>query len=271
MTSAGTSDRLVLHELCVQIGARTVVDRVSLQVGQGELVGLVGSSGSGKTVTCRAVLGMVDPAPGVISGELEVTVYGAVHHPYRGLLGASRRSRDRAFRPLRGRVIGYLPQDAPAALDPFRRIGPQIQVLAPGEDPVGLLEQAGFGASDARRVAGSFAHQLSGGMAQRVVVAQALAQRSRFLLADEPTTALDPPLQRKILATLRGLADRGMGVLLVTHDLSSLSDLASRVVVMDQGQIVEELSPEDLRAGHASSDAGRRLLEAGLLGMGGAW
>jgi peptide/nickel transport system permease protein len=269
MSSPG--DRLVLRDLCAQIGTRTVLDGLSLEVGQGELVGLVGSSGSGKTLTCRAILGMVDHTPGVVSGELEVTLYGTAQHPYRGLLGASRRRRDRAFRPLRGRVIGYLPQDAPASLDPFRRIGPQIQSLAPGEDPAGLLEQAGFGASDARRVAGSYAHQLSGGMAQRVVVAQALAQRSRFLLADEPTTALDAPLQRKILATLRELADRGMGVLLVTHDLTSLSDLASRVAVMHQGKIVEALSPAELRAGRAASEAGRRLLEAGQLGVGGGW
>lgn len=257
--------RLSLQGLHALAGPRVVLEDVALSLAQGELVGLVGSSGSGKTLTCRSLLGMLDLVPGVMAAELSLEVDGQVLRPYQGLLGsqgASRRARDRAFAAVRGKIVGYLPQDAPAALDPFRRLGRQIEALAPGQPPERWLVAAGFEPEQARRVATSYAHQLSGGMAQRVVVAQALAQRSRFLLADEPTTALDPPLQRRILATLKGLAEEGLGVLVVTHDLGSLSGVASRVLVMDQGRVVEVLEPEDLREGRAVSEAGRQLLAA---------
>lgn len=266
---------LALRSLTVRTGDRVLLHDVSLGCETGTIVGLVGSSGSGKTLTCRAILGMVDLEPGVVAGELLLADGPRVHRPYAACLGAGRRARDRAFRDVRGALIGTLPQEAVSALDPYTRVGRQVTQAARlaglGPDPVPWLVRAGFSASEAARVAAAWPHHLSGGMAQRVVIAQALARGGRFLLADEPTTGLDAPLQHHVLQLLRRLADDGLGVVLVTHDLRSLADVADRVVLMDAGRVTEELTPQALRSGIARSDAGRRLLDAGIGETGGAW
>ncbi|MEQ1503154.1 MAG: ATP-binding cassette domain-containing protein [Myxococcota bacterium] len=262
---AEPSDRLTLRGLRIDHRGRTLVDGVSLDWAVGSVVGLVGSSGSGKTLTCRALVGMVDLDPGVVAGVLGVHLGPVVHQPQ---LGGTRAARDRAFRPLRGAVVGYLPQDAPATLDPFARIGAQVASAARlgrvDADPQRWLIDAGFSPSDAARVAAGWPHQLSGGMAQRVGIALALARGSRLLIADEPVTGLDAPLQRRVLRELRALADRGVGVLLVTHGLRALIDLADQVVVMDAGRVVETLTPGALRAGIAASGPAQRLVAAGI-------
>lgn len=252
----------------VRQGERVLLHDVTLECGPGAIVGLVGSSGSGKTLTCRVLLGMVDLQPGVVRGELVVFRGDRELRPYTGCLGAGRRARDRAFREIRGDVMGILPQDAPSALDPYARVGRQIAAAArlakTSPDPVPWLVRTGFSPVEAARVAAAWPHQLSGGMAQRVVVAQALARGSRFLLADEPTTGLDAPLQRRILRLLRQLADDGLGVLLVTHDLPSLAEVADRVLLMDGGRVTEELTPIELRSGVARTGPGQSLLGAGI-------
>ncbi len=225
-------DALVADGLRIVAGAHTLVESASLRVGAGEIVALVGASGSGKTVTARALLGMVPFAPGRVAGTITVTVGGVTSTP--------RTEAD--FRPLRGGAIGLLWQDARAALDPLRTVGAQVSAAArlagAPTPPDAALARAGF--SDPARIARLHPHALSGGMAQRAAIAVALARNSRFLVADEPTTGLDPSVQRGILAQLRLLADAGVGLLFITHDLRLLPGFATRVVVMDAGRTVEE-------------------------------
>ena len=219
-------DRLVLEGLQVQAGSRHLVRGVGLTVRGGEVVGLVGPSGSGKTLTARALLGLVDFAPGVVAADLTLTCEGRDHRPY-DPLPTRRTEREHAFREVRGALLGYLPQDAPGSLDPAQRVGRPIEAVAaragqPGDARV-WLERAGFSADEAPVVLQRFPHQLSGGMAQRVAIALALARGSRFLVADEPTTGLDAAVQRQLVHTFRRLADEGLGVLIVTHDLRWLA------------------------------------------------
>ena len=242
-------DELVAEGLRIDAGARTLVEDASFHVGAGEIVALVGSSGSGKTVTARALLGMIPFAPGRVAGRVAVTVGGVTTTP----------RTDADFRPLRGGAVGLLWQDARAALDPLRTVGAQVLAAArlAGITPPAaeLLARAGF--PDPTRVARLYPHELSGGMAQRAAIAVALARDSRFLVADEPTTGLDPSVQREILAQLSALAAAGRGLLFITHDLRLLPGFATRVVVMDRGRTVEEAaSIADL------TGAGRLLVEA---------
>jgi len=267
-------DAITLTGLCIQVrerggSRRTLVDDLDLHLAAGELLGLVGSSGSGKSLTARSLLGLVDLEPGVVQAELVLSVDGTELRPYARLLGgghgASRRARDRAFRQVRGDHVGYLPQDARAALDPLARVGPQVASVARlgghPRDPLPWLERADLPEPD--RVARLYPHELSGGMAQRVVIAQALARGSRFLLADEPTSALDPTVQAGILDELRRLVrDEGLGVLLITHDLRVLPGLADRLVILADGRVAERTTPEALRDGDVHSEAARRLVEA---------
>jgi len=242
-------DELVAEGLRIDAGARTLVEDASFRVGAGEIVALVGSSGSGKSVTARALLGMLHFAPGRVSGRIAVTLGGMTTTP----------RTDADFRPLRGGALGLLWQDARAALDPLLTVGAQVLAAArlagdpsPAAEP---LSRAGF--ADPARVARLYPHELSGGMAQRAAIAVALARNSRFLVADEPTTGLDPSVQREILAQLAALAAAGHGLLFITHDLRLLPGFATRIVVMDRGRTVE----------HAASIAdltgpGRLLVEA---------
>ncbi len=244
---------LTVDGLRVAAGKRVLVHDVSLRVRPGEIVGLVGASGSGKSVTARAMLDLLPFAPGVVSGS--VTLDGA-------------RSR-------RGRDLGLIAQDARASLDPLWTVGHHVASAAQlafneahteGGSTGALvamrvahslprLRVAGF--SEPERVAHLYAHQLSGGMAQRAAIAIALARSPRFLLADEPTTGLDSTVQVGILALLRRLADDGLGVLFITHDLRILPRFADRVLVMEEGRIVEEADEPASMVG-----AGRSLVEA---------
>lgn len=235
--------------LVVRAGDRTLIDGVDLRLQGGELVALVGPSGSGKTVTARALLGLLPFAPGRVAGDVALRWDGNEAHPVT----------ERDWRPLRGAVVGMLWQDARAALDPLRAVGRQVTEAArlahAPEDPIPWLARAGFPAPDA--VARLHPHELSGGMAQRAAIAVALARRSRFLVADEPTTGLDPSVQRATLAQLRSLCDAGVGVLFITHDLRLLPGFADRVLVMESGRVVEEAADPRLLVG-----PGRALVEA---------
>ena len=243
------SASLRTEALRIAAGSRVVVEDATITVGGGELVALVGSSGSGKTLTARALLGMLPFSPGRVGGDVVFEVDGVTHCP--------RTEAD--FRALRGGMIGMLWQDARGALDPLWTVGRQVTeavALSGATDPVeAWLDRAGF--PDPARVARLYPHELSGGMAQRAAIAIALARRSRFLVADEPTTGLDPSVQRAILTQLRVLCASGVGVFFITHDLRILPGLADRVAVMDAGRILEEAaSPAELVG------AGRGLVEA---------
>ncbi|RME21439.1 MAG: ABC transporter ATP-binding protein [Deltaproteobacteria bacterium] len=260
------ADGLWLRRLTVQAGARVLVSDVSLHLQPGRIVALVGASGSGKTLTARACIGLVEPRPGVVGGDLEVCADGRRFTPYR-LQGRARR---RSLRQLQGRVVGWLPQEARASLDPLRTVGRQVEAvlrlrvrdgidLPPSRrGPLPWLRDAGL--DTASTVAALYPHELSGGMAQRVSIALALARGSRFLLADEPTTGLDPTVQAGILRQLRELARAGHGLLFITHDLRVVPGLADDVLVMHQGRVVEQLPAADLHA--ARAPAARALVEA---------
>ena len=257
---------VVLRGLTIEVGDRRLVDEVGLQVHSGQVVGLVGSSGSGKTLTARALLGLVDLEPGVVRADLRVQWEGQRFHPYEGR-PRTRRERARAFASLRGDVLGYLPQDAPRTLDPLSTVAAQLaRVARLGRAPEralgAWLEAAGFTAAHAEEVLPLYPHELSGGMGQRVAIALALARGSRFLIVDEPTTGLDAPVQHRLLQHLRALAHEGLGVVVVTHDLRWLGEVADAVVVLDQGRRVEALTSEALTSGQADSGAARRLLDA---------
>jgi len=260
-----STDELVLADLRVSARSTELVRGVGLRVRTGQVVGIVGPSGSGKTLTARALLGMVDVVPGVTAGQLTVRVGTTTHRPL-DPLPTTRRARDLAFRALRGDVLGYLPQDAPRTLDPARRVRDQLVAVAvrggQPRAPAPWLERAGFAPDEVPTVLERFPHQLSGGMAQRVAIAQLLARGSRFLIADEPTTGLDAAVQRQLLDTLRRLADEGLGVLIVSHDLRWLGRIAEAVHVFHEGRSVETLTGAQLRAGTASTEVGRRLLAA---------
>ena len=216
-------------------GALTAVDGVSFALAEGEVLGIVGESGSGKTATIRSVIGLV-PQPGRVSA-------GSVRFRGRELVGDERQTRQ-----LRGREIAMVFQDPGTALNPVQRVGTQLTEMleahgiAKGrrarDRAVELLRTVGIPAPEQR--ARDYPHQMSGGMAQRVVIAIAIAANPSLLLADEPTTALDVTVQDQILSLLLRLQqERGMSVILVTHNLGVVAETCDRVGVMYAGQLVE--------------------------------
>lgn len=255
--------RVTLRGLTVRAGGTVIVDGVDLDVASGQLTALAGMSGCGKTTTARALLGLVAAQPGVVGGSLEIAVGDRVLTPYRDLAPTSpRRAVDRAFAPVRGALLGYVPQHAAAALQPMWRVGTVIRRAArhlQGDvDPLPALARAGL--PDPERVASLYPHQLSGGMAQRVAIAAALACGSRVLVLDEPTSGLDPVVQAGVLDEIRRLVrQEGVGALLITHDLRVLPGLADQVVLLDAGRVAERTTAAALRDGALTSEAGRRL------------
>jgi oligopeptide/dipeptide ABC transporter ATP-binding protein len=236
-----------LHvEFTVDGGVVRAVDGVSLALAPGERVAVVGESGSGKTVTALAVMGLVE-LPGRITA-------GDVRFDGRSLVGLG----EDEYRALRGRDLAMVFQDPMTALNPALRIGAQVAEAITVHDPsatragararsVELLEQVGIGSAAQR--ARDYPHQLSGGMRQRVLLAMALANRPRVLIADEPTTALDVTNQAQILELLDSIRrDLGLAVVLVTHDLGVVAGHADRVVVMYAGRVVEEGAVDDVFA-----------------------
>lgn len=215
----------------------TVVDGVDFDVAPGEVVGLVGESGSGKTVTALALLGLLGSGGRIIGGS--------VSFEGRELVGMSAA----ALREVRGAGIAMISQEPMVSLDPSFRVGSQIAEAARAHGRLGrraaqaraeeLLRAVRLDPAIGRR----YPHEISGGMAQRVAIAIALAGRPKLLIADEPTTALDVTVQAEILELLRSLQQStGMAVLLVSHDWGVIADLCSRAIVMYAGQVVETAS-----------------------------
>ena len=238
-----TSDALLRVE-----GLRTVfaladgrevaaVDDVSLQVGQGETLGLVGESGSGKSVTALSILRLVLP-PGRISA-------GRILFEGGDVLTLD----EAALRAIRGRRIGFVFQEPMVALNPVYTIGQQIaETLAVHNLAHGAAARAraiewleAARVPDPARRAREYPHQLSGGLRQRAMIALALCAEPSLVIADEPTTALDVTVQAEILDLLRDLrAKLGLALLLITHDLGVVAEMADRVAVMYGGRVVEE-------------------------------
>jgi oligopeptide/dipeptide ABC transporter ATP-binding protein len=216
-------------------GAVRAIDGFSLALAAGETLCLVGESGCGKSVTAQSIARLV-PAPPAhyIAGEIWLAGRDTLKMSARELCG------------IRGGVVSYVFQEPGAALNPVFRIGPQIRESlqlhrpekASDAEVVRLLRLVGIPAPEAR--ARNYPFELSGGMQQRVMIAMALASEPRLLVADEPTTALDVTIQAQILDLLGDVKRRlGMAILLITHNLGIVGDMADRVAVMYAGQLVE--------------------------------
>ncbi len=231
---------LAVHDLVVEFptrrGTLRALDRVSFEIEGGEVLGVVGESGAGKSLTGAAIIGLLEP-PGRIAGG-EILLDG------QRIDGLS----DQRMRQIRGKQIGAIFQDPLTTLNPLLTVGHQLMEtmqthlgLSDADArrrAIGWLEDVGISAA-AQRI-DSYPHQFSGGMRQRVVIALALCAEPRLVIADEPTTALDVSIQAQIIALLKRLTrDHGTAVMLITHDMGVIAETADRVAVMYAGRVVE--------------------------------
>ncbi len=227
-------------DLCVEFptrrGTLRALDGVSLSIAAGEVLGVVGESGAGKSLTGAAIIGLLEP-PGRVAG-------GQVLLDGRRIDGLP----DDAMRQIRGRQIGAIFQDPLTTLNPLYTVGRQLAETMQAHRPlsdadarrqaIGWLEMVGIPAA-ARRI-DAYPHEFSGGMRQRVVIALALCAEPKLVIADEPTTALDVSIQAQIIGLLKRLTrDHGTAVMLVTHDMGVIAETADRVAVMYAGRVVE--------------------------------
>jgi peptide/nickel transport system ATP-binding protein len=253
---------LAVEDLCVQFatrrGAVTAVREVNLSIAKGETLGIVGESGSGKSVTSFAVMRILDRAGRIVAGRIEFS--GMPLHD----------ATEATMSDLRGREISMIFQNPRAALNPIRPIGKQIEdvlvrhVRATRRDAkakaIEALERVRI--RDAAQRYHAYPFELSGGMCQRVVIAIALACRPQLLIADEPTTGLDVTTQRAVMELVRDLTrSEGMATLLITHDLGLAGEYCDRIVVMEQGRVVEQQATAALFAAPAHPYT-RRLLRS---------
>ena len=238
---------LSIESLCVTLASALILDGVSLTVSSGEILGLVGGSGSGKSMTALSVMRLL-PARARTSGEVRLSE--------QLLTGMS----ESEIQGVRGREIGMVFQEPMTTLNPLRRIGDQVaetvrlhhrvSARQAAEAAREALDRVGF--SDAAGALDRYPYELSGGQRQRVAIAAATVLWPSLLIADEPTTALDAGAQAQILRLLERFAhDRGQAVILVSHDLAVISQVTDRIAVMQGGRIVEQLATRDLtRGGH---------------------
>ncbi len=239
---------LAVHDLSVTIkdglGVRKAVDGLSLRISRGQTLALFGESGSGKSLTALATLGILPTPPAQV-------IEGSIDFDGRNLLALS----ERELQKLRGDRIAMIFQEPNTSLNPLMPVGEQIgetirlhqrlDRINAREQVLALMEMVGI--SDPKRRYRSFPHQLSGGIRQRVMIAMALSCRPELLLADEPTSALDTTVQAQIVDLLsRLIRDLGMSVLLITHDLGVVAAMADRVVVIHKGRVVEEGSVREI-------------------------
>ncbi len=217
-------------------GTLLAIDDVSFDIAPGEILGVVGESGAGKSLTGAAIIGLLEPPGRIASGEVLLEGQRIDNLP------------PERMRAIRGRKIGAIFQDPLTSLNPLYTIGRQLIETIQTHLPVGaeeakqrairLLQETGIPAAESRIE--QYPHQFSGGMRQRVVIALALAAEPKLIVADEPTTALDVSIQAQIIALLKRLCrDHGAAVMLVTHDMGVIAETCDRVAVMYAGRIVE--------------------------------
>ena len=244
---------LDIRGLQIRFGAAEAVRGVSLQLDEGEVLGLVGESGSGKSATALAILGLLGPAAQV-AGQILWHKAGAdgLNETPSGksaMLVDLLRQPAGALRKLRGREIAMIFQEPMTALNPVMQIGQQVAESAEAHFPSWTGREAKRKATaaleavsipEAARRYGDYPHQFSGGQRQRILIAMALINRPRLLIADEPTTALDVTVQAQVLELLRELQwQHGLAMLFISHDLAVVGQVAGRVAVMRAGQVVE--------------------------------
>ena len=226
--------RLALRDVTIDIGRRRIVDLDHLELAPGEVVGLAGESGSGKSMTAQAILGL--------TRSIGADVRGSIRLDGEELVGMS----ESQLRGVRGRRIAMIFQSPVSSMNPVFKVG-EVFTRTLRLHGAGSKREAESATKDALEevllapdLLERYPSQLSGGQAQRVAIAMALALRSEVLLADEPTSALDVTVQQEILDLLRNLrAETGMSVLFISHDLAVLAELCDRVAVMQRGRIVE--------------------------------
>ena len=229
---------LELQSVSVFIGKVALLDGIGLAVERGQILGLVGESGSGKSLTAMATMGLLP----LIGGRVTAGVVRFDGQDMAAMTEAQRRA-------LRGRRIGFVTQNPMTALDPVQRIGEQVDIVSrlhlglsradARARTLDLLTQLRI--PEAATVAEAWPHQLSGGMKQRIVIAMALAGDPDLIIADEPTTALDVTVQAQIIQILGNLVrDRGVSLLLITHDMSVVAQVCDRVAVLYAGRVAEE-------------------------------
>ncbi|MEW6689172.1 MAG: ABC transporter ATP-binding protein [Pseudomonadota bacterium] len=217
-------------------GTLVAVDGISFSIARGEVLGVVGESGAGKSLTGNAVIGLIEPPGRIAAGEIRLEGERIDNLPHE------------AMRRIRGRRIGAIFQDPLTSLNPLYTVGAQLvetirthldmDRAAARERALSLLREVGIPAPEAR--IDHYPHQFSGGMRQRVVIALALCAEPRLIIADEPTTALDVSIQAQIIQLLRRLSrQHGAAVMLITHDMGVIAETADRVAVMYAGRIAE--------------------------------
>ncbi|MBK7613338.1 MAG: ABC transporter ATP-binding protein [Burkholderiales bacterium] len=249
--------RRLTVEFPTRKGIARALEDVSFNVHQGEILGVVGESGAGKSLTGAAILGLLEPPGRIASGEIWLA-----GRRIDALTGES-------LRRIRGRHIGAIFQDPLTSLNPLMSIGQQLIQTVQTHLPLNarqararaseLLAQTGIPAPELRL--GQYPHQFSGGMRQRAVIALALAAEPQLVIADEPTTALDVSVQAQIIGLIKRLSrERGMAVMLITHDMGVIAETCDRVAVMYAGRIVET------GAVRAVLDHPRHPYTAGLMG-----
>lgn len=223
-------------ELPTRRGVLTAIDDISFAIAPGEVLGVVGESGAGKSLTGAAIIGLLEPPLRIAGGRITLAGRRIDNLP------------SEAMRRIRGREIGAIFQDPLTSLNPLYTIGRQLvetirthldlSLAAARDGALSLLREVGIAGAEAR--IDHYPHQFSGGMRQRVVIALAIAANPRLIIADEPTTALDVSIQAQIIALLKRLCrDHGTAVMLVTHDMGVIAETAHRVAVMYAGRIVE--------------------------------
>ena len=243
---------LEIEKLTVCFGDRCVLDAVSMSVKRGEVLGIVGESGSGKTMTALSVMGLLSPQAQIKGGSIRLDG--------RELAGLDERS----MSDIRGKDIAMIFQEPMTSLNPSMRIGRQLGEAvrlhkipdsrsSAKEIKSRVLEAlVDVKLPEPERIYESYPHELSGGMRQRVMIAMALACNPKVIIADEPTTALDVTIQAQILDLLRSLKDRiNSSIMLITHDLGVIAEMADYVVVMYAGRVVEKGTAQEIFANPA--------------------
>jgi peptide/nickel transport system ATP-binding protein len=236
MTEPVLSVRDLRVEFVTRRGVLKAIDGISFDIARGEVLGVVGESGAGKSVTGAAVIGLIDPPGRIAAGEIRLSGERIDN------------LKPEAMRRVRGKRIGMIFQDPLTSLNPLYRVGHQLvetiqthtnlSGAAARKRAVDLLAEVGIPAPE-RRIDG-YPHEFSGGMRQRVVIALALCAEPELIIADEPTTALDVSVQAQIIALLERLGrEHGTAIMLITHDMGVIAEAADRVAVMYSGRIAE--------------------------------